>query len=68
MIQLLNSSQVTNHSVEPQSQTLNVGGFTLTRRYRFWEVRDPAGELICITVYKCGGQEVIKRLREKAAL
>jgi hypothetical protein len=46
---------------------IQIGNFTLTRRDRFWEVRDPAGELVCITVYKCGAQEVIRRLREKEA-
>ena len=29
---------------------------------RFWQVKDPAGELICVTVYKRGGREVMKRL------
>jgi hypothetical protein len=29
---------------------------------RFWQVTDPAGELICVTVYKRGGREVMKRL------
>jgi hypothetical protein len=43
---------------------IQIGNFTLTRRSRFWEVRDPAGELVCITVYKCGAQEVIRRLRQ----
>jgi hypothetical protein len=43
---------------------IKVDNFTLTRRSRFWELRDPAGELVCITVYKCGAQEVIRRLRQ----
>jgi hypothetical protein len=38
--------------------------YVLRRRDRFWEVLDPTGQLICMTVYKCGGQEVIRRLRE----
>jgi hypothetical protein len=36
--------------------------FTIQRRHRYWEVRDPAGELVCLTVYKCGAAEVIRRL------
>lgn len=29
---------------------------------RFWAVRDESGELVCITVYKRGAKEVIRRL------
>ncbi|MFL5383792.1 MAG: hypothetical protein ACJ8GN_14830 [Longimicrobiaceae bacterium] len=29
---------------------------------RWWEVRDPEGELVCLTVYKCGATEVVRRL------
>jgi hypothetical protein len=29
---------------------------------RWWEVRDPAGELVCLTVYRRGVQEVVRRL------
>lgn len=32
------------------------------RHSRFWEVRDPADELVCITVYKKGAAEVVRRL------
>jgi hypothetical protein len=35
---------------------------TIQRRKRFWEVRDPAGELVCLTVYKRGAEEVRRRL------
>jgi hypothetical protein len=27
-----------------------------------WEVRDPRGELVCVTVYKRGAVEVVRRL------
>ena len=40
--------------------------FNLKSRGRFWEVIDPQGELVCITVYKRGALEVIRRLRVKA--
>ena len=36
--------------------------YTITRRYRHWEVRDPIGELVCLTVYKCGAHEVVRRI------
>jgi hypothetical protein len=29
---------------------------------RWWEVRDPAGELVCLTVYRKGAREVVRRL------
>lgn len=37
--------------------------YTITRRDRYWEVRDPEGELVCLTVYKRGAMEVVQRLR-----
>lgn len=37
--------------------------YTITRHHRHWEVRDSAGELVCLTVYKRGAEEVIRRLR-----
>lgn len=36
--------------------------YTIHRYGRFWRVLDPAGDLVCITVYKCGAQEVVHRL------
>ncbi|HEX5726332.1 MAG TPA: hypothetical protein VFX98_12745 [Longimicrobiaceae bacterium] len=39
------------------------GAYTISQRRRHWEVRDPAGELVCLTVYKCGAKEVVRRLR-----
>lgn len=38
------------------------GSYTIARRHRNWEVRDPVGDLVCLTVYKCGAQEVVRRL------
>jgi hypothetical protein len=29
---------------------------------RWWEVRDPQGELVCVTAYKRGAVEVVRRL------
>jgi hypothetical protein len=31
-------------------------------RTRWWEVRDAAGELVCLTVYRRGAREVVRRL------
>ncbi len=37
--------------------------YEIRRRGRFWEVLDSAGELVCMTVYKRGAKEVVRRLR-----
>ena len=34
--------------------------------FRNWAVYDPAGELVCVTVYKCGAAETARRLNELA--
>ena len=31
---------------------------------RWWEVRDPAGGLVCLPVYRRGAREVVRRLNE----
>jgi hypothetical protein len=36
--------------------------YSIQRRGRFWEVLDASGELVCLTVYKRGAKEVIRRL------
>jgi len=33
---------------------------------RYWAVYDKNGALICVTVYKCGAMEVVKRLQDNA--
>jgi hypothetical protein len=38
------------------------GSYAVTRRNRHWEVRDPTGELVCLTVYKRGANEVVRRM------
>lgn len=39
-------------------------GYTFRKKpdTRWWEVRDPAGELVCLTVYRRGAREVVRRL------
>jgi hypothetical protein len=39
-------------------------GYTIVKREkdRWWEVRDPQDELVCVTVYKRGAVEVVRRL------
>ena len=43
-----------------------MNGITVTKHghSRFWAVKDGAGELICVCVYKRGALEVARRLAE----
>lgn len=36
--------------------------YVIQRRGRYWQVVDAAGELVCLTVYKRGAREVVRRL------
>jgi len=40
------------------------GGYTIRKRKdtRWWEVLDADGELVCLTVYRRGAREVVRRL------
>lgn len=51
----------TKKSAEPAPQQT---GYTIKKRggYRDWMVIDPKGELVCLTVYKRGAEEVVRRL------
>ena len=52
--------------MEPTQQQPNQAereqGYTIRRRGRFWEIVDEKEELVCITVYKRGACEVVRRL------
>ncbi len=37
-------------------------GYTIRKKDRNWMVIDPQGQLVCLTVYKCGAVEVVRRL------
>jgi hypothetical protein len=39
-----------------------IGSWIIQKRHRDWMVIDPAGALVCITVYKRGALEVVRRL------
>ena len=49
-------AQVTE-AQEPASYTVQKREHT-----RWWKVLDPAGELVCLTVYRRGAREVARRL------
>ena len=36
--------------------------YTIKRRNRYWEVLDESGDLVCLTVYKRGAEEVVRRI------
>ncbi|CAA9357788.1 MAG: hypothetical protein AVDCRST_MAG68-4200 [uncultured Gemmatimonadetes bacterium] len=44
--------------------TLAQPGYTYQKREdtRWWEVRDAEGELVCLTVYRRGAREAVRRL------
>ena len=37
-------------------------GYTIRKKDRNWAVIDPQGQLVCLTVYKRGAEEVVRRL------
>jgi len=49
-------------SARTVASSINLLAFTIKRRSRYWEVRDEKGELVCLTVYKRGAKEVVRRL------
>jgi hypothetical protein len=44
------------------AKPISVQDYQIVRKDRFWRVTDRHGNLVCITVYKCGALEVIRRL------
>jgi hypothetical protein len=48
----------------PPSASGGGAGYTVEKREwtRWWKVLDPAGELVCLTVYRRGAREVARRL------
>lgn len=41
-------------------------GYTILKHSRSWKVLDPTGQLVCLTLYKKGAKEVIRRLERLA--
>lgn len=48
----------------PAPAATEPAGYTYEKKKhtRWWEVRDPTGELVCLTVYRRGAREVVRRL------
>jgi hypothetical protein len=63
-----NTARLTYPSAAPRRRTRRTpapaesSAFSIKRRNRFWEVVDAAGSLVCLTVYKRGAVEVVRRL------
>jgi hypothetical protein len=41
-------------------------GYSIRKHNRNWKVMDPAGLLVCITLYRKGAKKVIRRLERFA--
>jgi hypothetical protein len=49
------------------TQIPSLGGYVIQRHGRFWAVLDATETLICLTVYKRGAIEVMRRLESKGS-
>ena len=49
---------------DPTPAAAEKPAYTIIRQKhsRWWEVRDPEDELVCLTVYRKGAREVVRRL------
>jgi hypothetical protein len=49
---------------EPAPAAAEKPAYTIVKQEhsRWWEVRDPDDELVCLTVYRKGAREVVRRL------
>lgn len=45
-----------------------IGSYRIAKRGRLWELRDAAGDLVCLTAYKKGAAEVARRLSALSSL
>lgn len=53
------------HQAQTVTQTLSLCGYLVQRRGRFWAVLDATESLVCLTVYKRGALEVVRRLASR---
>ncbi len=49
---------------DPMPAAAEKPAYTISKQKdtRWWEVRDPGNELVCLTVYRKGAREVVRRL------
>lgn len=56
----MNTQQQNDSTATPQQTGYRIGRY---KGHRYWAVVDPAGALVCLTVYKRGAEEVVRRLQ-----
>lgn len=56
------AGHATREVSEPATQLNRQETYTIQPHNRFWAVRDSSGALVCVTVYKRGAKEVVRRL------
>ena len=59
---------ITRSRIRSQAPVRQRGSFVVEHRGKHWAVLDVAGQLVCLTVYKRGAEEVIRRLAESNRL
>ncbi len=55
----MSTQQQTEPTTAPEQTGYRIGRY---KGHRYWAVVDPAGTLVCLTVYKRGAEEVVRRL------
>jgi hypothetical protein len=55
----MNTQQQDDSTTTAQQTGYRIGRY---KGHRYWAVVDPAGALVCLTVYKRGAEEVVRRL------
>ena len=55
----------TGRSGRSEGRVCRRGSFLIEHRGKNWAVLDAAGQLVCLTVYKRGAEEVIRRIAER---
>ena len=53
-------------SIRSKSAAVQRGTFLIEHRGKHWAVVDAARRLVCLTVYKRGAEEVVRRLEERS--
>ena len=48
--------------INMEADATQTSGMQIAARGRFWSVHDRHGQLVCVTVYKKGAREVVRRL------
>lgn len=56
-----------NRRPSDRTAALTLASYRIARRGRLWELRDGAGDLVCLTAYKKGAIEVVRRLSKVSA-